>query len=160
MGRGGGVRGGRSVSHLRCGSGVQALSAQVSWALPALAPAPFLRGREGRPRAQPGSYPSVRRTNAPAGSYCWRGARAAALPAPPHLHGPACCCILLGFSSRPPGASMRSIRPFTFVRTPVTGRERECVGRNIETNNKPPPAQSHLSCSEMNFGKRLAPNLI
>lgn len=81
-------------------------------------------------------------------------------PAPPHLHGPACCCILRRFSPRPSGASMRSIRPFTLVRTPVKGRERGCVGRNIETNNRPPPAQSHLSCSEMNFGKRLAPNLI
>ena len=159
MGRGGGVRGGRSVSHLGCGSGVQALAAQVSWALSALAPAPFRRGREGRPRAHPGRHPSARRTNAQAGRYCGRGARAAALPAPPPPR-PACCSILGRLSPRPPGASMRSILRFTLIRTPVTGRERGCVGRNIETNNKPPPSQSHLSCSEMNFGKRLAPNLI
>lgn len=37
-----------------------------------------------------------------------------------------------------------------------------CVGGGIlkQTTNLHPPARGHLSCSEMNFGKRLAPNLI
>lgn len=33
-------------------------------------------------------------------------------------------------------------------------------GGNKERNNKLRPARSHLSCSEMNLGKRLLPNLI
>lgn len=61
-----------------------------------------------------------------------------------------------------PGLPWASVRLFRFsppTRAQVTGKC-VCRGRgNTETINLH-PTHRHLSCSEMNFGKRLAPNLI
>lgn len=109
---------------------------------PGASEAPKLSGKK---RAQPAR---LRRSSHPgAAAFPTPGGRPAATGPPP---GP------LGPSGR-----LCDLYPHF---TPVAGEKvRVCGGggRETETNNKPPPAtRSHLSCSEMNFGKRLAPNLI